>query len=155
MAWAVERIVEGPLGTINRNEREHIDRGEPTVVPSTSASGGPLIFEYGLATTVPKNWYPLVPKQLSKISGEPLPRSIVFRLPEITNAKSHILGPEELGVKFLNEEELPRTGTIVRRCWKYARWIDGSTHVWIGRSRKLGNIDGSSGLKFDTIKIKS
>jgi hypothetical protein len=62
--------------------------------------------------------------------------------------------PNEPGGTPLNEEELPRTGTLVSRCWKYARWTDGSTYIWIGRKRELGRGEGSSGLRFDDVTLQ-
>jgi hypothetical protein len=31
------------------------------------------------------------------------------------------------------------------------RWQDGSTHLWIGRRKKIGTGEGSSGLRFDAL----
>jgi hypothetical protein len=38
--------------------------------------------------------------------------------------------------------------------WKYGvqRWLDGSTHLWLGCRKEIGCGEGSSGLKFDTIE---
>lgn len=49
----------------------------------------------------------------------------------------------------LHEEEVPRAGARVTRASQYARWIDGSTHLWIGRRKQPGRGEGSSGLRFD------
>jgi len=65
-----------------------------------------------------------------------------------------ILGKDELAGKTLNEEELPRSGIVVTRQWKYARWIDGSSSLWIGRTRTVGRGEGFSGLRFDYLKSK-
>jgi len=48
------------------------------------------------------------------------------------------------------EEEVPRTGMTVERVVHRARWIDGSTHLWIARRRRLGGGEVASGLAFDT-----
>lgn len=34
----------------------------------------------------------------------------------------------------------------------YARWIDGTTHLWIGRPKNPGQGEGSSGLQFDSVE---
>jgi hypothetical protein len=46
-------------------------------------------------------------------------------------------------------EELPREGIHLRRRYRYARGLDGSTFVWIGRLRSAGTGEGRSGLRFD------
>jgi hypothetical protein len=51
----------------------------------------------------------------------------------------------------LFDEEVPRAGARVTRNWQYARWIDGSRHLWIGTRKEPGRGEGSSGLRFDTI----
>jgi hypothetical protein len=50
------------------------------------------------------------------------------------------------------EEEITRAGVQVTRSYRYARWIDGSTHVWIGRRKRPGRGEGSSGLRYDVIE---
>lgn len=50
---------------------------------------------------------------------------------------------------LLYEEEVPREGARVTRTYQYARWIDGSTHLWVGRRKEPGRGEGSSGLQFD------
>jgi hypothetical protein len=50
----------------------------------------------------------------------------------------------------IREEEIPRTGVSVSRSVQRARWIDGSTHLWILRSKTVGTGEGSSGLQFDS-----
>src|SRR5262249_13678362 len=62
VAWAVESVVEGPTGILRRNERENVASTEPVPAPSTRTAGTPPVFKYQLATSVPDNWYPLIPK---------------------------------------------------------------------------------------------
>jgi len=51
----------------------------------------------------------------------------------------------------LHEEEVPREGIRVTRHYETARWIDGSTHLWIGRRKRVGRGEGSSSLRFDVV----
>jgi hypothetical protein len=46
-------------------------------------------------------------------------------------------------------EELPLKGVHLHCCYRAARGMDGSTHVWIGRQRSMGRRDGRSGMRFD------
>ena len=52
---------------------------------------------------------------------------------------------------LLHDEEVPREGARVTRSFQYTRWIDGSTHLWIGRRKQPGRGEGSSGLQFDIL----
>ena len=46
-------------------------------------------------------------------------------------------------------EELPQEGVHLERLYRYARGVDGSPHLWIGRYRSTGRGEGRSGLMFD------
>lgn len=52
------------------------------------------------------------------------------------------------------DEEVPREGARVTRSYQYSRWIDGSTYLWIGRRKRPGRGEGSSGLRFDVVEPK-
>jgi hypothetical protein len=52
----------------------------------------------------------------------------------------------------LFDEEIPNEGARVTRSYQYARWIDGSVHLWLGRRKVPGRGPGSSGLRFDTLE---
>lgn len=152
LAWAVEQLVEADAGPVNRAERENQNRVPVPPDPAAEATGAPPVLEYRLATPVPSNWYALVPEQQLAAAGIS-PRAVAFRLAGGSAPEGRILA--ELEHVRLHEEELARTGTVLRRKWKYARWIDGSTHVWVGRVRTLGRGEGSSGLRFDEVIAKS
>jgi hypothetical protein len=142
MVWAVERRVMSRLG-------EALDpsiAAEPETPPV--ASGAPAL--YRLGTEVPLNWRPFIPTHLpgsfrairlqrARLPGQPLETAGV------------ILRPSVAGAYFLAEEEVPRAGRIVNRAFKRARWIDGTTFLWIGRRSTTGRGEGSSGLVFDQI----
>jgi hypothetical protein len=49
----------------------------------------------------------------------------------------------------IREEEVPREGRRVTRSYQLARWIDGTTFLWLGRRASVGRGEGSSGLRFD------
>lgn len=53
---------------------------------------------------------------------------------------------------YINEEEIPAAGTVVRRTYQRARWYNGRTYVWIGRYRETGRGQASSDLRFDQIE---
>jgi hypothetical protein len=155
MAWAVERKVEGPSGlpldrhqALQEQNQRREQEQEAQDPGSTSPSTGQL--EYQLASEVPDQWFPLFPVKVGQ-------RSIALRVGDVparpASAKplSRTLGEVRPG-QLIPEEEVPRAGTRVTRAWQYARWIDGSTWIWVGRRRGPGGGEGSSGLRFDQAK---
>ena len=51
----------------------------------------------------------------------------------------------------LEEEEVPRDGVELKRCFNYARDAQGHARLWIGRSKTTGRGEGASGLRFDVV----
>lgn len=153
MAWGVERVIESPTERpLNRFE-------QPPESASADASGNAIApsreaLIYRLATAVPDYWVPLLPVQSP--TGLRLKRGAVLKPnapPERVQARGRILNPEPASADGLAiyEEEVPREGIRVTRHYQLARWMDGSTHLWVGRRKTVGRGEGSSGLQFDTI----
>lgn len=147
VAWAVERRVESPTGApLDRYEQyvagqRHVD-GAPPPAPGT--------LRYHLASEVPDYWIPLLPVRVG--DGLRLQRGAVLKLdgsPAVVTSRGRIL--ESGQALSILEEEVPREGIRVTRRYQLARWIDGSTHVWIGRDKQVGGGEGSSGLRFDSL----
>jgi hypothetical protein len=53
----------------------------------------------------------------------------------------------------IEEEEVPRDGIELTRAFNYARDARGRGLLWIGRRKKTGRGEGSSGLRFDVIRL--
>ena len=51
----------------------------------------------------------------------------------------------------IDEEEVPRDGIELKRCFNYARGPDGRAWLWIGRSKTTGRGEGASDLRFDVV----
>lgn len=150
MAWGVERIVESATEQpLNRFEQE-IQKTASLAEPA----GTNKLF-YKLVTEVPENWIPLLPVKSNE--GLRLRRGKVLKVdgpPRFIAAEGRILNPDEgteNGLRIF-EEEIPREGIRVTRHYQMTRWHDGSTHLWIGRRKKVGSGEGSSGLRFDILK---
>ena len=148
MAWGVERVIESATEhAMNRFEQERL-AAPPPPEPRTDNK---LI--YRLATEVPNNWIPLLPVRTTE--GLRLQRGKVRKVngtSEFTAAQGRILNPDnQRGLKIF-EEEIPREGVRITRHYQVARWQDGSTHLWIGRRKKIGTGEGSSGLRFDALE---
>ncbi|MDQ5821818.1 MAG: hypothetical protein M3540_10285, partial [Actinomycetota bacterium] len=158
LGWAVERVVPGPSGRrVDRHEawqdaRWRLD--DATSQPAAPvATGARPASAYRLGSEVPNYWIPLVPEQTPGGSTEvrlnrgTLPHFGPDGAAVRAEPRGRILEP---GTELrLFDEEIPREGVRVDRSFQYARWIDGSTHLWIGRSKRPGRGEGSSGLRFD------
>jgi hypothetical protein len=153
MAWAVERVVEGPTGRpVDRFEAYQEERrrnGTSAQPPQTTA---PLT--YRVATRVPPHWIPLLP-----VSVSPGSHAVRLQLREMEDPETGTTVPPQgvlldpaAGVLELFDEEVPRAGARVRRAYRYTRWTDGSVHLWIGRKKTPGRGEGSSGLRFDALE---
>lgn len=154
VAWAVERIVESAAGRpLDRHEAYQETLAEQPPPPSAEADGAPLI--YRLGTTVPDYWIPLLPVKEGnalRLKRGVLPAFGDGGIQGVQGPKGRLLEPDRELLLF--EEEVPREGARVTRTYQYARWIDGSTHLWIGRRKSPGRGDGSSGLEFDVVEAK-
>ena len=65
-------------------------------------------------------------------------------------ALGRVLNPG--GSLLLFDEEVPREGIHVTRHCQMARWIDGSTWLWVAHRKQVGRGEGSSGLQFDRLE---
>ena len=153
VAWAIERSLESPV-------EQSVPRTDTTPPADSAADTGgaapdDAVPRYLLSTTVPKYWIPLLPVQLH----EP-PDKVVSRLrrgavlqpdgsQEIHKAEGRILNKDPHLIMF--DEEVPREGVHVARHYQFARWIDGSTWVWMALRKTVGRGEGSSGLRFDSV----
>jgi hypothetical protein len=155
LAWAVERAVEGENGLpVDRAGAAYERRADPPPPAPPSDT-----FAYRLRTDVREHWLPLLPQRLQ--AGDP---SMTLRLgalplvlPDGTVAPIRPLGRLLAGATpdadvVVREEEVPREGARVTRAYQLARWIDGSTFLWLGRRKAVGRGEGSSGLRFDVME---
>ncbi|AHG92724.1 hypothetical protein J421_5189 (plasmid) [Gemmatirosa kalamazoonensis] len=152
MVWAVEDVIPDATGR-GIDGHQAADR---TGVEPTPVHDSPAAIRYLLGTTVPENWIPFLPARRD-VGGQ----DIAFQraaMPQmgtpprdVVRAKGVLLTEPALPW-FVNEEEIPFSGTIVTRSYQRARWYDGRTFVWIGRRRETGRGVGSSDLRFDQIE---
>lgn len=150
MGWAVERVVQGDLDAPLDRHEAYLERLAAEPPPPAPAPLGPTDppIRYLVGTTVPDNWVPLVPVTSSE-------RSFLFRRgimgePGAVGAQGELLGPRR--PFYLAEEALPRAGVEATRGYRRARWIDGSTCVWLARQAGVGMGPGWSGLRFDVVE---
>jgi hypothetical protein len=70
---------------------------------------------------------------------------------EVINPKGVLL-TEVPPPYYIEEEEIPSAGTLVKRTYQRTRWYGGRTYVWIARTRETGRGQGESNLRFDQIE---
>jgi hypothetical protein len=145
LAWGVERAIQSRGGV--RLDRRDVYNRRLATAPPASAAGDQLT--YRLTTEVPDYWIPLVPVPQPNNRGIRLQRGALARGGGTgpATAQGRILGVP--GPLLLFDEEVPRAGAYVTAAYQYARWIDGSTHLWLGRRKTAGRGEGSSGLRYD------
>lgn len=147
MAWGVEHVTENGVGEPwPAHEREAAVRAAlpPPATPSATA---PL--RYVVQTPVPEFWVPLVPVALDPARGEVafVRAALLSGVGGLTGPAGRVLAPTDP----VREDALPRTGLRVQRAASRARWVDGSTHVWVSRRRRTTASEGNSGLRFDQV----
>lgn len=152
MVWAVEEVIPDATGG---GIDAYVAADKTGVLPPPIAAT-PAAIRYLLGTTVPENWIPFLPVQRPGSAMDiTFQRAAMPKMGtpprDVVRAKGVLLNEPALPW-FVNEEEIPFSGTSVTRSYQRARWYDGRTYVWIGRHRETGRGMGSSGLRFDQIE---
>jgi hypothetical protein len=156
LVWGVERRYQGSTGRAVDRYEEHQRRLAAAEGQTITGDIGEAELIYRLSTFVPDHWNPFVPVRAQGAAiGSGITqlerRSIVRVSPDgserVIEPKGRILQPGR--PMRLEEEEVPRSGVVVRRQWQLARWVDGRSIVWSGRRKQAGRGEGSSGLRFD------
>jgi hypothetical protein len=151
LAWAVERVVEGPAGRALDRSRE----GLPVLAPRPD----PRLHEhaeldYLLETNVPARWIPLVPVRTSGRAFRLVRGALTAVADDGTRRpiepRSRLLSDSERGRFWVHEEEVPRAGARLLRSPSAARLANGSMVSWVGRQVRVGRGEGTSGLAFDS-----
>ena len=174
MVWAIERGItltsglrkngrEAAAEMLSFFERELEARLGAPPQPPPPAPGAKV--RYDVMTTVPENWIPLVPVHAPGSNREiRLQRAAMLRvlegeLPGVTPAviepRTSLMRPgldDPVQVAyFINEEEIPRSGTQVMLSYRRTRGRDGAVWLWLGVRKRQGRGEGSSGLAFDQL----
>ena len=145
MAWAVERLVDTPTGRPLQRHELSLAARERAALPAAADAVAALA--YRISSDVPEHWIPLVP--VAEAGGGMHLERARFGTAAQAHPLGRILGTVPLE---LREEEVPRGGARITRSYQYARWVDGSTHLWVGRRNQPGRGEASSGLQFDRVQ---
>jgi hypothetical protein len=151
MVWAVEDYIPDATDVgINGN-----DAADKTGVVPPPIVGSTASIRYVLGTAVPENWIPFLPvHKPGSVQDIQFQRAAMPKLGspprEVIKAKGVMLN-EVPPPYYVNEEEVPYSGSLLVRSWQRTRWFNGRTYIWIGRRRENGRGQGSSNLRFDQI----
>jgi hypothetical protein len=166
LVWGVEQIVPDQLGRgmdgsgAAARVGEYLrSRAQPVVPLATAAT-----LEYRLNTPTTENWIPFVPRvegtllapdsYLALAQGEMLRQvdGLVLREPDQTiKPRTSLLKYPEDVAYLVHERQVPPVGVRLEGNYRRARWFDGATYTWYGRSRSNGRDGGSSGLAYDQL----
>jgi len=144
LVWAVEDTVESQAGNGVSGDAMALR----STTPAPFVPAGTAAIRYVLGTTVPDNWIPFIPVHMAGSVTE-----IQFQRATMPGAKGALgqVLTENPPPYYISEEQIPRSGVIVSRSFKRARWFNGRTFLWLGRSKVTGKGEGWSNLKFDQI----
>jgi hypothetical protein len=139
VAWAVERLLQHPLG----------NGIEPYVPPNDTGA----TTQSGLVWTLappgpPRNWFPLMPLEIGRLA-----LGVLWSARD-ARPGGKVLTELKASKKRLHQEEVPQEGAQVTRRWQSARAIDGSLHFWIGRSKTPRRSDTAPAIRFDVVEWK-
>lgn len=167
MVWGIESKINNKAGTnidgdvaanYLRNAIELIEPPEEALLPVDEKA----MFKYMIENTVPENWIPFVPVHIPgqyravRLQRGSMPRWFKNEYapvrPVTELLRTGISEADQVTAPmFINEEEVPRAGARVTSNYQRTRWYNGKTVSWLGRRKKLGRGEGSSGLQFDTL----
>ena len=171
MVWGVEKRVPNHLGDgiaadelAEKVKQYLLEIAEPNNREEVSNSAK---VKYEIATTVPENWIPFIPVHIKnknfvsrqiQLQRASMPRVVNGYKPTRVRPKTSLLSE---GLKtskrkpfYIYEEEIPRSGCIIKGQWKRTRWLNGQTIVWYSYEKMNGRGEGNSGLKFDQLLSK-
>jgi len=156
LVWATERVVPGFGATaLSRLQDARVVHQTLDTAGLTDAA-----FVYRMQTPVPLNWHPMVavrdperPLGTVLFRRTDLRRTILIDgVPaEIDGTPRSVLLRGRDGVFEVEEAEIARTGVVITRSFQMARTADGRRLLWLGRTRRAGTGEGSSGLRFDVL----
>jgi hypothetical protein len=146
LAWAIERQVADPLG------RPHPVADQATIAsPNAVPPPGAEDPRYRVITDLPEHWIPLVPVRDPESRARFLARAGLLDENEAGTPppQGNLLARDR---RFrVHDEEIPRAGAEVTRCYQLTRWYDGHRILWVGRYKRPGTGGMRSALAFDSL----
>lgn len=135
LVWGIERRIEAADGTF-------IDRTAAPYDPSPHPTSN--ILTYQLAQRPAPNWVPLKPTDAHGLELAPAVFAQRTAHTPLDSAQGALLHTPRIA-----EEEVPSEGIRIARTYRYARWFDGRSLLWIAYTKRPGGEPAVSNLRFD------
>ena len=127
--------------------------------PSSAPPEAVAPVRYRVMSQVPEHWIPFVAVHTPdsdrdvRLQRAALPRMIDGgpQPPRLVRPRTSVLQGEDGQPLYLDEEEVPRSGTRVTLRYQRARWYDGRVVVWLANGVEVGRGEASSSLRFDQL----
>ena len=152
IAWAVERVVESKCGKpLDRHEMYQVRRRKLGGDQQPASQQASLVYRLDTwQSSLPDFWIPLLPESPSPGQS---PMRLVCHDPQNILSQGRLLSEHANGTsQYLFDDEVPRAGSRITRTQQYTRWYNGSLFAWIGREKRPGRGEGSSGLRNDIVE---
>ncbi|MFI7154741.1 hypothetical protein ACIBO2_58365 [Nonomuraea sp. NPDC050022] len=159
MVWGIEQTVRMPTG----DPRPGAEAAAETLAfrrrrprPPTRLDDSRAALAYRVMSSVPEHWIPFIPVHVpgdnrsvqlqratmpSEVDGSPVPARTALLREGFDAGNSY----------FINEEEVPVTGTRLTAAYNRTRTRTGQVIVWLTVRRDTGRGGRSSGLAFDLL----
>lgn len=149
--WGKETMVRNKLGKAVDGDDYHLETYGP-FKDANQDSSDQNVLSYKLASTVPSNWIPYLPRLNgnSVIEHYCQAQMVTNDVNQLALRPLSHLANQEL--KQLCEEAIPKAGLRIQITKQRVRWTDGKTYIWLGRKVKAGRGEGNSGLRFDYLR---
>ena len=166
IAWGVERRVAGTSGEPFERQLEAARLAVHQQIPALAPD---VQLIYRLMSPIPVNWIPFEP--VATVAPTNPAYDLVFERRVLRRtvagaggapATTELVHPRGLLLRSdpskpvsdepplrIAEEEIPRDGAVVTRSFQHARWLGGTSFLWLGRAKRAGRGEGSSGLRYD------
>jgi hypothetical protein len=155
LVWAVERTVPNAVGhPVSGIERDQARDGTtpPMLGAAPEREDEQASLQYQIQTSLPASWFPFVPMRPDSGDAMLLVRGSLATFDQVPiEPAGRLLRRSRSSGSTITvyEEEVPRIGVQVARAASRTRWVDGSTHIWIARTKTWGGGEGASGLRYD------
>ncbi|WP_028926213.1 hypothetical protein [Pseudonocardia acaciae] len=159
MVWGVELTARTATGDSRRASElaaetvaHRLRRHPPTTPPDPRAP-----VAYQAINVTPENWIPFIPAHKpDDTRAVRLQRATMLSIlggTDFVRPRTALLreGVDAGDPYYINEEEVPRTGTTLTVSYNRTRWTNGEIAVWLSTRRTTGRGETSSGLTFDTL----
>ncbi|WP_221889754.1 hypothetical protein [Streptomyces sp. WAC06614] len=160
LVWGIEQTVTLATGEPRRGSEAAAERlahllrlNPPAQEPPAAAP-----VAYKVMNAIPENWIPFIPVHVPEQNRDiQLQRAALLSVlggDRVVTPRTSLLreGLDQGDRYFVNEEEVPPTGTKLTLSYNRTRWTDGRVALWLSARRRTGRGEASSGLAFDFLK---